>query len=226
MVSGLEWVFSRVEQAIILEDDCLPDPTFFSFCSELLERYKDNPQIALVSGFNALDSRFPFAASYYYSLPTTFSIWGWASWRRTWQAYDENLSTWPAVREAQLLHTIFEDDRVVAYWTDLFDRMYSGTGPSAWDYQWVYMCWMKNWLGVVPGKNLIKNIGFGSNATHTKKIDPALNLEASSMRFPLQHPPAITTWPDQVRLSQRILYTPGLARRFRRWVAQLRAQSQ
>lgn len=221
IISGINWVFSRVEEAIILEDDCVPAPSFFPFCSELLERHRDNSQVAFISGFNPLERMFPFDFSYYYSLPTTFSIWGWATWRRAWKEFDEHIILWPDVKQAGLLEAVFPDKKVVAYWTRVFDEMYEGRGPSAWDYQWMFACWMRNWLAVVPRRNLVRNFGFGMAATHTKCIDPALTIEPSSVTFPLQHPPAITAWPEHVMNSQRYLYTPGIFRRLHRKIARL-----
>lgn len=222
IVSGINWVFSRVEEAIILEDDCLPDPSFFPFCSKLLERYRDQPQIGFIAGFNPLEKSFPFAFSYYYSLPVTFSIWGWATWRRAWQEFDEHIRSWPQVKKAGLLNVIFPDKKVVTYWSGFFDKMHQGIGPSAWDYQWIYTCWTHNWLSIVPCRNLIQNIGFGPQATHTKAADPALTLTAGSVSFPLRFPPAITAWPAHAMRAQRCLYTPGILRRIRRRLFRLR----
>ncbi|MGA7856550.1 MAG: hypothetical protein WCA11_01390 [Terracidiphilus sp.] len=214
VISGLNWVFSAVEEAIILEDDCVPDPSFFPFCAELLVRYRNHPQIAYVSGFNPLEKDFPFPFSYYYSQMA--NLWGWATWRRAWSEYDEHIQSWPAVKEAGLLNLIFPDKKAVAYWSAIFDRMAQGTGPNTWDYQWVYTCWMRNWLAVVPRRNLIQNIGFGGDATHPQAADPGLTLPAASVEFPLRHPPAMTAWPAQAILAQRRFYTPNIPRRVRR----------
>lgn len=219
VITGLNWVFSLVEEAIILEDDCLPDPSFFPFCSELLERYRDQHQIGFIAGFNPLEKKFPFEYSYFFSLVT--GIWGWATWRRAWQEYDEHISNWPAIKEAGLLHLLFPDKKVVAYWSRVFDAMYHGTGPNTWDYQWLFTCWTRNWLSVLSGRNLVQNIGFGEEATHTTSIDSDLKLPPSQMKFPLRHPPAILPWNSHVMEIQELLFTPGLMRRIRRkWSAQ------
>jgi hypothetical protein len=215
IISGLNWVFSLVEEAIILEDDCLPDPSFFPFCAELLERHRNHPQIAFIGGFNPLERSFPFSFSYYYSLPV-YPEWGWATWRRAWQEFDEHIRSWPEVRKAGLLNVIFPDKRVVAYWSRVFDRMYEGTGPSAWDYQWIYTCWTQNWLSVVPGRNLIQNIGFVPEATHTTAPDPDRDLRAGTISFPLQHPPAMTAWPAHAMQAQKRFYAPSIPWRIRR----------
>jgi hypothetical protein len=214
MISGLNWVFSLVEEAIILEDDCLPDPTFFPFCSELLEEYRNSSQIGMISGFNHVPDYFPFKYSYYFS--KMVSIWGWATWRKCWQQYDENLVKWPEVKRERLLDNLFHDKRSVEYWTRTFDAMHDGTGPNAWGYQMVYTCWIKNWLTIVPRRNLIQNVGFNEDATHTSKVDPILPVATGALDFPLIHPPEIADWPERTRKMQKRFYTPGLLLRIRR----------
>jgi hypothetical protein len=211
MISGLNWVFSLVEEAIILEDDCLPDASFFPYCSELLERYRDAGQIGMISGFNHVPDIFPFPYSYYFS--RMVSIWGWASWRRCWRHYDEHLVNWPEIKKARLLDNLFPEKRTVDYWARTFDAMHDGTGPNAWGYQMVYSCWIQNWLTIVPGRNLIQNIGFGADATHTAKVDPELPDSTSALDFPLVHPPAITDWPERSRIMQSRFYSPGIMKR-------------
>ena len=218
IVSGLNWVFSVVEQAVILEDDCLPDPSFFPFCAELLNRYQDDRRIGFISGFNPLESSFQFPYSYYFSMMT--GIWGWATWRRAWIEFDEHIETWPDVKKGGLLKEVLPDGTAVAYWSGIFDSMYAGTGPSAWDYQWVYTCWTRNWLSVLPARNLVKNIGFGPAATHTSSGDPRLMIEARSIEFPLTHPPAITSWPSHVARMQKSFFTPSIWSRICKKIAQ------
>jgi hypothetical protein len=216
VVSGLNWVFSQVEDAIILEDDCLPDPSFFPFCSELLERHRDHQQIGLIGGFNPLEENFSLSFSYYYSLPISLSIWGWATWRRAWREYDDGMQSWPAVKEAGLLNLLFPDKKVVAYWSRVFEGAYGGAGPSSWAYHWIYTCWMRNWLSIVPRRNLVRNIGFGPEATHTKGADLGYALPAGAISFPLQHPPAITAWTAYAMQAQKHFYARSIVERIRR----------
>lgn len=213
IISGLNWVFSLVEEAIILEDDCLPDPSFFAYCAELLDRYRDKPQVAFIAGFNPLQDEFSFANSYYFS--HVACTWGWASWRRVWREFDEHISNWPEVKAAGILSLLFPRRKVVDYWTRVFDAMYNGTGPSAWDYQWSYACWIRNWLGIVPSRNLVQNIGFGDGATHTTAVDPALALTSQPMHFPLRHPPAITPWPQYAMRMHERFFARSTAERIR-----------
>ena len=172
-------MFSIVEEAIILEDDCLPDPTFLPYTSQLLARYRDCGQVGIISGFNPMQSSFPFSYSYYFT--KLVLIWGWATWRRTWQNYDETMASWPIVKEDELLKLMWKKRRPMENWTKIFDSMYSGTGPNAWSYNLVYSSWMRNWLNIIPRRNLIQNIGFDQEATHTKKADAGFKIPAQNL---------------------------------------------
>jgi hypothetical protein len=214
IISGLDWVFSRVEAAIVLEHDCLPHDTFFPFCFDVLERYRNHHQIGYVTGFNPLASSFPFEYSYYFS--RVAHLWGWATWRRSWQQYDEHLNQWPEVKKAGLLRLLFPSASVVEYWSTVFDNMHSKNWISTWDYQLIYTAWTRNWVNIVSGKNLIKYIGFGPGALHTKRAEPGLDLDACPIDFPLVHPPAITSWPAQEMGVQYHFYARNIFRRLRR----------
>ena len=211
VISGLNWAFSLVDEAIILEDDCLPDASFFPFCSELLQRYRDCHQVGFIAGGNFLEESFYLDYSYYFTLITP--IWGWATWRRSWRQYDERISTWPNVKEGKLLNHLFPNRRIVDYWTNIFDGMYRGIGPDTWDYQWTYTCWTRGWVNVFPARNLVQNIGFGEDATHTRRVDPITAIPARSLPFPLRHPPAITAWPEHAMEFQNRVYAPNIFRR-------------
>ena len=206
--SGLDWVFSLVEEAIILEDDCLPDPSFFPYCAQLLDRYRDCGQVGIISGFNPMQNSFPFPYSYYFT--KLVLIWGWATWRRTWQKYDENLTSWPKVKEDGLLGLMWRERKALRMWTGIFESMYTGKGPNAWSYHLVYSSWMLNLLNIVPARNLIQNIGFGENATHTVKADPGLRIIAQSLSLPLVHPPALIDWPGFAEKLQARFFTRSL----------------
>lgn len=206
-------MFSIVEEAIILEDDCLPDPTFLPYTSQLLARYRDCGQVGIISGFNPMQSSFPFSYSYYFT--KLVLIWGWATWRRTWQNYDETMASWPIVKEDELLKLMWKKRRPMENWTKIFDSMYSGTGPNAWSYNLVYSSWMRNWLNIIPRRNLIQNIGFDQEATHTKKADAGFKIPAQNLDLPLSHPPVMLDWPDYAESFQDRFYTPGLILRVR-----------
>jgi hypothetical protein len=183
--SGLDWVFSEVEEAIILEDDCLPAPSFFQYCQELLERYRDDERVMAISGDNFQEGRSRTPYSYYFSKYS--HIWGWATWQRAWKFYDVEMKTWPEYRQNQFIQSLCEDPYEQKYWMDCFEQVYSGQ-IDTWDYQWVYTCWSQNGLTILPDKNLISNIGFGAGATHTEADSPLANLPVSDL-WEIHHPP-------------------------------------
>jgi hypothetical protein len=183
--SGLDWVFDTVEEAIILEDDCLPDPTFFRFCEELLEKYRDDERIAMISGDNFQFGRRRTEYSYYFSRYP--HIWGWASWRRAWKNYDVEMKLWPEIQDGRWLKDLLGDTKSVWYWRYIFEKVYSEK-IDTWDYQWTFSCWIQNALTVIPNVNLVSNIGFGTNAEHTKVKNRYAEMETQPMSNPISHP--------------------------------------
>src|SRR5260370_14579917 len=129
--SGLDWVFGQCPEAIVLEDDCVPCPSFFSFCSNMLSRYRNDSRIMHISGQNLQDGRRRGSASYFFSRYT--HSWGWASWRRAWNYYDVNLSTWPPARSQGWLFSILDDPWDIEYRTQIFDKVYDGLIASGYD---------------------------------------------------------------------------------------------
>lgn len=184
---GLRWVFDQVEEAIILEDDCLPHPTFFRFCDELLEKYRGDDRVMHISGDNFLQRR---QTTYSYCFSYYSLSWGWASWRRAFQYYDPEIKAWPSLRNTDWLWDILEDPRAVEYFKIIFDKAYAAsTSKDYWDYQWLFTLWARGGLSILPDTNLISNIGYRADATHTKPDSNGLaNLPISSMAFPLKHP--------------------------------------
>jgi hypothetical protein len=183
--SGLDWVFQEVEEAIILEDDCVPDSTFFQFCDELLEYYRYDNRVTSISGNNFEMGRKDSNSSYYFSRYN--HVWGWASWRRAWKHYDFNISKWPDIRDGKFLSGVLDGGESVRYWTEVFNQVYKGK-IDTWDYQWLFTCWSQNGLTILPEVNLISNIGFGADATHTTEVSPFSNLPVKAVNFPLVHP--------------------------------------
>jgi hypothetical protein len=182
--SGIDWVFSEVEEAIILEDDCLPAPSFFSFCQTLLEYYRDDKRIMVISGDNFVE----YKSDYSYRFSKYSHTWGWASWRRAWQYYDVEIKSWPKYKQENLLSSVCEHPAEQKYWTEIFDKIFAGTiNASCWDYQWNYICWTQSGLSVLPNSNLISNIGFGSDATHTIDDNPYAKLPITDI-WEIKHP--------------------------------------
>jgi len=120
--SGLDWVFSLVEEAIIIEDDCLPDPSFFRFCEELLDYYRQEDRVMAINGQNNQFGRRRDDSSYYFS--RYFHCWGWATWSRAWKHYDVDLQSWPTVSKGELLHNIFKSQNDVDYWRNILQETY------------------------------------------------------------------------------------------------------
>jgi hypothetical protein len=183
--SGISWIFDQVEEAIILEDDCLPDTTFFRYCQEMLERYRDNERVGMVSGGNLQFGQTRGQGSYYFSKYT--HIWGWASWRRAWKHYDRDIVLWPSFRDQGLLEQLFETEGERTYWRNSFQWVHEGS-LDTWDVSWTFTALTHGLLQVVPNVNLISNIGFGPNATHTHVVGVHANLPTEPILFPLQHP--------------------------------------
>jgi hypothetical protein len=187
---GLEWVFDQVERAIILEDDCLPDPSFFPFCEDLLERYAQDRDVAAISGTN-LDPAHtapPGGTSYYFS--TFCYIWGWATWRRAWHLCDHEMKAWPGLRSRDWLRKKWGSATAENFWRRHFDDSYAPNrdGLNTWDVAWLFTCWHHDMLTVVPRHNLVANIGFGVDAAHTKAETRAAQLPIRPVPFPLRHP--------------------------------------
>ncbi|EAZ88812.1 TylF/MycF/NovP-related O-methyltransferase [Crocosphaera chwakensis] len=185
--SGLNWVFSQVEEAIILEDDCLPDLSFFQFCETLLDYYRHDERIMQISGNNFQLGQSRTQYSYYFSKYP--HIWGWATWRRAWQHYDVTMKHWPEFRQRGQMSAVFPNPEEQAYWTNVLERTYQGE-INTWDFAWGYTCWLQNGLTVLPDVNLVTNIGFGVEATFTKLNHPLANLPTQAIHT-LKHPPFV-----------------------------------
>ena len=171
---AISWFFEHVEEGIILEDDCVPHHDFFPYCTTLLERYRHDRRVWCISGNNFQNGQWHGDGSYYFSRYP--HCWGWASWRRCWQHYDPDLLEWPALRDSGLLDTIFEDPLERDYWSAIWHRTHSKAEPITWwDYQWTFTCLSNSGLTALPNRNLVSNVGFGADATHTTGIaDPTV----------------------------------------------------
>lgn len=184
--SALNWFFSQVEEGIILEDDCLPDQSFFPYCEELLIRFRDDEKIFMISGSNFLSKRSADKSSYYFS--HLAHIWGWASWRRAWRTYDINIVDFPEFIEQKRIDKIWENKKVRDYWINCFRMVYENK-LDTWDYQWVYNIFKNGGVSITPKVNLVSNIGFGSEQTHgALRKSKAQNIPTEVMNFPLKHP--------------------------------------
>lgn len=179
--SAIDWFFSHEEQGIVLEDDVLPSPTFFEFCDTMLERYKHDERVFSVVGNNLVEPWYQHPESYFFS--KVFFVWGWASWRRAWQHYDVNMVSWPVTKLSSERLPYTPDQKLHhAYWNLVFDLTYKKQIPTCWDHQWTYTHWVNNAVCVTPSRNLVQNVGFGADATHTSSKEPVYikNLSVAS----------------------------------------------
>jgi hypothetical protein len=184
--SGLDWVFDIVEEAVILEDDCLPSPSFFPFCAELLARYRDDSRVMQICGSNFLKGWRRNEHSYYFS--NYGPIWGWASWRRAWKLYDVEMKLWPELKEKRLLEDLCLNAGEVEQRRKIYDMVFSGE-MDTWDLQWGFAKLVNSGLSITPSVNLVSNIGFGAGATHTSSDDhPFSAVKGQELAFPLSHP--------------------------------------
>jgi hypothetical protein len=207
-VSGaVEWFFENEEEGIILEDDCLPSSSFFHFCRDLLGRFRDDERIMVVSGVNFQFRRMRSPHSYYFSRYN--HCWGWASWRRAWKLYDDKMSRWPEARMKGYLKEIFDDRRVVEYWTNAFNRAFEDQVDS-WAYRWTLSTWLAGGLAILPAVNLVSNIGFGEGASHTKGKGLLDSVPEKDITFPLIHPDNVVLDIDADRRTFEICFSQSL----------------
>lgn len=187
--SAISWFFDQEEYGIILEDDCLPDLSFFPFCEELLIRYKDDDRIGHIGGncfFEGIVDR-----SLSYDFCSISHIWGWASWRRAWNNYDVDFSFWNDTRQDKCRRkSIFKSLREEIYFSSFIsDTLAGNKGINTWDVQYLFMLRAQNQLSIYPAVNLVTNIGLNNpNATHTNKKGRGNYVLSEPIAFPLSHP--------------------------------------
>lgn len=186
--SGLNWVFDTVKEAIILEDDCIPSLSFFRYCEELLDRYRDDPRVSVISGNNFGFLNAAHVNDSYFFSAYTFT-WGWASWRRVWREVDLSMLWWESETGKEVLSSLFPRPAEWRYWHRLYENIRNGQVKNAWDYQLLLSSFKLSQCCAIPQVNLVSNIGFGADGTNC--TDESSSLQAISrgeMRFPLAHP--------------------------------------
>lgn len=207
------FIFDNVEEAIVLEDDCLPNPSLFRFCDELLERYRDDERIFSINVNNYQLGRKRTDYSYYFSRYT--HTLGWASWRRTWKNYDFDMKLWPEIKKGNFLKDVLGNTRAVSYWTKIFDAMYEKR-MNSWDYAWLYTCWLRSGLNITPCANLVSNIGFGPDAdVYKDRYKIFDDIPADALEFPLKHPPYMIRDEQADSFTQRFYFQKPFFRQFR-----------
>jgi hypothetical protein len=171
--SGINWFFEHVEEGIILEDDCLPNDSFFFFCENMLNRYRGSENILHISGTNLTETTKSKYTYYFSRYPI---IWGWATWKRAWHNYDLELEDRLYYKE--LIKDRFKDPLERRFWNRVLDTL---NDLDAWDYQWMFSIWNVNGLCVNTNYNFVTNIGFDESATHTTYSDPYAYLTAKTI---------------------------------------------
>ena len=169
--SAISWVFEHEDRAIILEDDCLPHDSFFSFCKTMLEKYQHEPRIMHIAGTRWNEEYYVGNYDFFYS--TIGHIWGWATWRRAWKFYDYSMRSWDRRKDWQLLNSKLKSRIQTQFWVDNFNHTYVHNPQlkHAWDYQWQYTLFKNNGLAIVPNVNLISNIGIQGVHANEEAID-------------------------------------------------------
>lgn len=182
--TAISWFFENEEQGIILEDDCLPSQSFFWYCEDLLNRFRENRNVFSISGDSCRHAEIEIPEDYgFCKYPL---IWGWASWADRWCEYDVAIEEWPKIKD-QLVPTISTHKATRRFWKDTFEAMFRGE-IDTWDYQVSFLAFRTESLCVVPKQNMIKNIGFGADATHTFDVNSQCsNSEIGDVKFPLAH---------------------------------------
>jgi hypothetical protein len=200
-VSGaIDWFFENEEMGIILEDDCLPSQSFFWFCEELLERYKDDMGVGMISGDNFQKGIKRGDSDYYFSIYN--HIWGWASWANRWKEYDMNLSQ---LKHADFIDDLFDNKKIIKHWKSTFYTMKQGL-IDTWDYQWTFTLWSNKQLTILPNINLIENVGFGADATHTTGESEFANLKAFEINIK-NHPKEIERNFEADKFTSKLMFS-------------------
>jgi hypothetical protein len=188
--SAITWFFDHEPEGIILEDDCLPCPDFFTYCAELLERYRHDTRIMGIGGTNLVPDHIR-KDNYSYSFSNHNNIWGWATWRRAWDFYDYEMSQYKKVIKKGYLKSSFASTYESDYFHWVFERTFLFPAIT-WDYQWEFVRRVNSGLTIMPKRNLISNLGFGDDATHTtNSSDPSSELSLEKLNFPLSHPESV-----------------------------------
>lgn len=201
--SGLDWVFSQVNEAIVLEDDCIPGPDFFEFCAKMLDEFRDDLTVGVVSGSNFLPPSPLRDADFFVSKYA--HVWGWATWRRTWEKYDFNLEEWPDDRSRVFNNAPAFNAKSRRYWNLAFKGSKSGA-IDTWDYQLVHMLWKYSMKSVVSLPNLVTNIGFDYEATNTLLSKNSAQSQTERPSWPLRWPISLAVDEDLDNITTESQY--------------------
>jgi len=215
--SGISWFFQHVNEGIILEDDCVPDISFFSFCKYLLKKYRYDTRIMHISGTNFQDGILRDDSSYYFS--KYVYVWGWATWKRAWDLYDVKIQNFDKFLMHKSIKNIFTDKKEQKFLLNNFNLAYTNK-KMTWDYQWHYTNLINNGLSITPNKNLVSNIGFGKEATHTpQKHHPFSNRPVDKLDK-ISHPSFIIPNIEADRYTYKKYFNPNKFIKLKLWLFQ------
>lgn len=182
--SAIDWFFSKIDAGIILEDDCVPNQDFFYFCESMLKVYKNDTRVMMITGTNYQLQTKQIHTDYFFS--QHYVIWGWATWKRAWEKYDVNMSSWPELRSLNILSYLSHDYFIKKHFETTFDLIRDDL-VDTWDIQWVFACLFNSGLCIVPRVNLISNIGVsGVHATQVTSAHfrPHFSLDLKDLSSP------------------------------------------
>lgn len=214
--SAIGWFFMHEEEGIIVEDDCLPSPSFFNFCGEMLERYRNDTRVMMIGG-NNLEPEGDRETEYSYTFSKLIYIWGWATWRRAWKFHDYYMQQFKEINEKQYLLPVYDSIYERDLFQYVFGKMYTGddqkpSRKNVWSYQWQFACRINSGLVIVPAVNLVSNIGFGEFATSVTDDGPGRDLKCEEMEFPMVHPEFIMVDQARERRTFELCHTSAKSR--------------
>ncbi len=213
VAKGIDWFFNNIEEGIILEHDCLPSRSFFYFCQEMLEHYRDDTRIMHICGGNYQNGIQRGNASYYFSKYN--QIWGWATWKRAWNYYDVDMKNYKEFNKYFSIKSLFRSKQEHKFWTKNFADTITRKINTVWDFQWLYTVLTQNGLSITPNKNLVSNIGFGPEAVHMSFVDKkTANLEIFEMDE-ITHPEFVLADYEADKLAFENLFTLPLSDKFK-----------
>lgn len=215
---AITWFFDNVEQGIILEDDCLPNQSFFTYCENLLDYYKNEPRVMHIGGTNSQFGKIRGKYSYYFSKYP--HIWGWATWKHSWEKYKYSFSKDDDKKLDNIFKSYHFTQKEIEYWKHHWDIVNGENKINTWDIQWTFTCWFNNGITIVPNTNLITNLGFSSNATHTKSDSDLANLPTKDIGI-IEHPTSfsIDVKADDYTFTKYNLLEQPTHLKLREWVA-------
>ena len=185
---AITWFFENVEQGIVLEDDCFPEVSFFSFCQKLLDKYHQDPKIMHIGGNNFQNGVIRGSGTYYFSRIS--HIWGWATWARAWEMMDQDMDNFDEFKKEKKIERIFPDKYSQSRWLKMLNKSSKPISKS-WAFPWSFSIFDNDGYCITPNYNLVSNLGFGLNSTHSiDKNDKLSKLETTNIES-IVHPAKI-----------------------------------